>query len=286
MSIKAFYFVFVLFASLTIVFGDGFGYRVARTFFDLTDLPLTTDDANNAGWTQNGDCSNDRGILFEPSSGITKTNPISLYFTSGGQFAGWTLYMFGQAAQNLINLGYWESGDGTYYSLSLSTRNTSMMCSGTVDSQTAVGDQLIINQGGANFPIPLNTNDASSQNWYSGGCIKGMGTHWSYDVSTPGNMTWLNGNLLPVMPMFMNGAITAVLINSPNVQTVWPIGIWEGPFINSLFCYNWCPTSGCTFDNTFWTTTHFLFDDKSSNYCNGNECPSAGNMKHFIANIN
>jgi len=253
---------------------NGVGYRVARTFFDLTDLPLNSTAAVSQGWTKSSSCSPNRGITFNPSDGVGSSMPLQLQYTSGGQLAGWTLWVYGQPAQNLVDLGYWEPND-SYYSLSVSTRSPSMMCSGKVDPSTPVGDSLTINQGGASFPIPLNVQSATQQKWVSGGCINGMGTHWSYDVATPGKMTWLSANLFPVLPMFMNGSITAVLINIPDLETTYPFGIWEGPFINSLYCYNWCPNSGCTFDNWWWTTTHFVFDDTSNNKCYGNECPSS-----------
>jgi hypothetical protein len=77
--------------------------------------------------------------------------------------------------------------------------------------------------------------------------------------------------LMPVTPMYFNGAISAVLVSSPVVQEVVPlIGSWEGPFINALWCYNWC-SDDCSSNfgqgTSFWSSMHFLFHDHSLNTC-------------------
>jgi len=159
-----------------------------------------------------------------------------------------------------------------FFSITVSFRNQSIICSGDVDYDNLIGDQLVVNQGKANFVIPLTTTEATQQMWRPGGCITGMGQHWAYDTAAAPNMTWEKENLFPIQPMYESGVITAILVNAASVQNVYPLGIWEGPFINSLFCYNWCSNDPCTWDAWFWTTVHFMFTDKAANKCTGHEC--------------
>ncbi len=78
-------------------------------------------------------------------------------------------------------------------------------------------------------------------------------------------------SLVPVTPMYDNGIITAFLISSPVVQEIVPvIGNWEGPFLNLLWCYNWCGTD-CTANfgtyTSTWSSMHFMLRDHSLNTC-------------------
>lgn len=121
------------------------------------------------------------------------------------------------------------------------------------------------------FNIPLAEALLSDAGFVKGGCISGMGTHYSYDVAYTPKLAYNMSTLMPVTPMYMNGTISAVLISSPTVQEVVPlIGPWEGPFINSLWCYNWCDDSCSTNfgkGTSFWSSMHFLFHDHSENTC-------------------
>jgi len=128
---------------------------------------------------------------------------------------------------------------------------------------------VVIDQGSVDLAIPLNESSAQDEEWTKGGCIEGMGTHWSYDLTTAPQMSWKSKNLLPVVPMYNeqdNSVISAIFITTPKLQYSEPVGPWEGPLPSSLMCDNWCD-SNCTWDVYFWNTLHFYFDDYNLNTC-------------------
>jgi len=114
--------------------------------------------------------------------------------------------------------------------------------------------------------------DAAKQTWSPGGCISDMGKHWSYDLSTHPTESWKLDSLVPIMPMYNNatGNLSAVLVNSPVVQSSEPFGIFEGPIPGPLMCYNWC-SDGCLIGEVglhlLWSTLHFFFTDPQLNHC-------------------
>lgn len=78
-----------------------------------------------------------------------------------------------------------------------------------------------------------------------------MGVHHSYmfdwkkreGVAQAGS--WTASTLFPVQPMYdaQTGHINAILVNNPHASLhVFPLGWWEGPFINMLFCKVLCFT--------------------------------------------
>jgi len=252
--------------------GD-FGDRLLRSFLVFKNQPLTSSDAEAQGFSVFTDGCTQFGYGYAKGSGPTNGDSAILFFTEGGQLAGFGSRMFGEAPQNLIDQGYWMSTDSDVeaYDLILQTRDPGMICSGATDDNV-LGDRLIIN---GIMEIPLDMPDAQSAGWVEGNCIPKMGIHHAYDLNFPSSQSWNASSLVPVLPMYSpsTGAITAVLLASTDAQRIEPFGDWEGPFINMLFCKNWCANTGCTFPGVgLWTTMHWLFEDPKSNVCDGAMC--------------
>jgi hypothetical protein len=253
-----------------------FGDRLLRTFGVFKQQPLTSDDAQNAGWTMFTDGCTQFGYGYAKGadgSGPTKSDSAILYFTAGGQLSGFGSRVFGNAPDNLVDQGYFMETDSAdqAFDLVISTRDPSIMCSGDTDGNT-LGDRLSIN---GKMDIPLAMSDAQLAGWVEGNCIPKMGIHHAFDTAYPGSQSWNKDTLVPVLPMYdpATGHINAVLLASSDAQRVEPFGDWEGPFPNMLMCKNWCANTGCTFPGVlFWTTMHWLFGDPAQNQCAGAKC--------------
>jgi len=247
----------------------GIGSNLFRTFEVFNPVPMNITEAENSGWTvpENISCNNDLGIPMTLGSGPTKSNPLTAFYTAGGQIAGIGMTHFGTPVSTLTQFWNNETAilEGTAF-MSATFRAPGNICTSGYTYQEELGTQVVINQGGVNFAIPLTENDATNAKFTKGSCIGKMGTHWSYDLQTAPEMSWEEENLMPVVPMYSNGDISAFFFTTPVVQLPEPLGDWEGPFIPSLFCLNWC-TSNCTWDATFISTLHFIIDNPSDNVC-------------------
>jgi hypothetical protein len=251
------------------------GNLLYRTFLIFSPQPLTVKDAQSQGWIQfSAGCDPKLGIAYSQGdqSGPTLSNSAILYFTSGGQIAGFGTRVWGQPPSSLVG-NFWKpvNGQDGVYDISIAFRNSSMMCSGK-RSTDVLGDQVSINQF---FNIPLSMAGAAKAGWVEGDCIPEMGIHHAYDLNAPGNQTWNISSLVPVLPMYNSEtkAISAILFWMPDVQRVEPFGDWEGPFPPFIFCKNWCADSGCKFGGVnFFTTMHWMFTDPSKNTCSKARC--------------
>jgi len=250
--------------------------RLYRTFFEFAKLPLNTTSAQSMGWSPfSNTCQPGLGQPWSPvSTGPSSTTPGFLYFTSAGQIAGLGARVFSQyVPQNLVP-DFWRpvQGQSNQYDIGIIFRSNDLLCSG-MKSAEVLGDRLFIN---GITPIPLDSKSATQQGWTEGACINEMGTHYSYDLAgSGGRMTWNSSTLLPVMPMYgvNDYQVKAILIATPSWQYTYPIGSYEGPFNNYLFCFNWCSDSGCTFSGTeVWSTFHWLFTDYKEVQCTGAKC--------------
>lgn len=251
-----------------------FGDRLLRSFLVFKNQPLTVDDAQDQGFAQYTDGCTQFGYGYaKGEGGPSHGDSAILFFTEGGQLAGFGSRMWGDAPQNLIDEGYWipsEADDGSY-DIVVQTRDPGMICSGKTDSNV-LGDRLVVN-GIMNIPLTMPTAQAAG--WVEGNCIPKMGIHHAYDLNYPNSQSWNSSSLVPVLPMYspQTGAVTAVLLASSDAQRIEPFGDWEGPFTNGLFCKNWCANTGCTFPGvSLWTTMHWLFEDPKTNTCDGAMC--------------
>jgi len=257
------------------VCGQGIGDRLLRTAILYKDIPVSATDAQNTGWTQYTQCDPNLGIAYTYSSSGAPShfNPITVYYTQGGQIGGVALEHFGTPADGLEK--FWQIQPNNTYRMSVSFRQPSDMCSGETFPEI-IGTQLVLDQGTVDLSLPLTENDATNAQWTKGSCIGGMGTHWSYDLSAAPEMTWVASNLLPIVTMYNEvngGVLSAFFFTSPRVQLSEPLGPWEGPIPSGLMCLNWCNNT-CSFDSSFFSTLHFYLDDPSLNTCDNGRCPS------------
>jgi len=238
---------------------SGVGDRLWRTFLVFSPIPLNSTDADAEGWAAEGGCDNNLGTQYTMDG-----SPIVVYYTAAGQIAGVGITTQDQPPQPLIG-SYWKPY-GSGYEVTVSFRNSSLMCSGDM-SEDAIGDQLVINQDTVAQNIPLNVDSATAAQWTPGHCISKMGTHWAYDLATHPVLTHEVENLVPIIPMYNpeTNDVSAFLVHINHIEKVEPFGIWEGPFIPSLFCYNFCDP--CTWDATFISTMHFMLTDPDLNVC-------------------
>jgi len=246
--------IFVLIFLCSVDCYNGIGDRLLRTYFAWESLPITMQDAVTQGWENYSTCLDNRGIAFSYGASLDHENPITLYYTSAGQIAGVSLSVFGASIPSSLS-GYWEDQDG-HNTLTVSFRNQSVMCTGLTEN-APIGFQAVINQGGVNVAIPLTDTQAEDENWTNGSCIIYMGRHWAYDLQSAPTFSWKYANLLPLEPMYENGKLVTFLISYGAIELVEPAGDWEGPFIPSLFCENFC-ADGCTFDINFFFNNAFL----------------------------
>jgi len=264
------------------------GTALFHSYNEFDSLPINTANAQANGWVQNSStCDPNLGILWTQENGGTLvTNPISLYFTPGGQVAGIGVTYYGKVFQNLVNLGYLQSlgtqqGYPAYF-ISVTFRNSSTICS-TQTLSEEVGDTLIVNANSIAVSLPLTNVEAANSNWFRGACFENMGTHYFYDLHSAPNMTWVGANLLPIVLMFNgngNGVINAFFFASGDSiqQGILNTDQWDAlPLPNFLMCENWC-SSSCTFNDTsFWSTMHIFTSTYPSVSCPGgcdiNCCP-------------
>jgi len=249
-------------------FAQSIGDRLVRTAILYSSVPLTVSDAVDQGWTNFTGCDPNLGIAYTNTGGSapSKGNPIVVYYTGGGQITGVGLEHFSAPRPGMEKF-FLPNADGNYR-LTVSFRPAGDLCSSQMYDEV-IGTQLNVDQGNGDYQVPLNESAATTQQWTKGGCIGGMGTHWSLDLDTAPDMSWQASNLFPVVAMYneqAGGSVSAFFITTPVLQRPEPLGPWEGPIPSSLMCLNWC-SSACSFDVNFWNTLHFYLDDHNLNTC-------------------
>jgi len=221
----------------------------------------------------NATCDPILGIQYSyTDSPVDAEYPMALYFTAGGQVAGVGTIVVGPGLpQQLIDDGYYQILDPSknLYFISVTFRDSSIMCSGETDSSLPLGDRLIINANGIAQQLPLTEDEAISGQWTKGSCFQSMGYHYFYDLVGHPNMTWYASNLLPVVPMYYQGAINAFFFASDVVQqTTLDTHMWEPvPLADFLMCKNWCDSSCTWYDTSFWSTMHVYLKDYTTVNC-------------------
>jgi len=243
---------------------QGLGENLLRTALLYSPVPLNTTDAENNGWSSYANCDSNIGIAYAMDGYPSKGYPITVFYTAAGQIAGIGLSHYGNPEPGLDN--WWiAQQDGTFL-ITVSFRDTSNMCSGDTYPDV-IGDRLVVNQasGQIAYSMPLTDSAATQQKFTQGGCIGGMGTHWSLDLETAPEMSFNASNLMPVVAMYNGGVLSAFFITTANVQYGEPFGPWEGPLISSLMCYNWCTT--CNWNVNFWSVLHFFVADPHTITC-------------------
>ena len=249
-------------------------------------LPLTMNDAEAQNWKlMNTTCDPQKGYRYAFNSNLpSASTPMTLYYTAAGQLAGVAteLYGLGSAPQHLVDLGFWVpvGTSGKQWTMSVSFRAPSVMCSKNMTDEV-LGDRLIVNQGTLNRVIPTTVSEATAQKWTVGSCVKTMGQHWEYDLSSAPQMSWQSDNLLPVVPMYWppteNGTINAFFFTTPSSQTgtnqiLHSPGDWDMPAISPAFmCLNFC-VPGCEWPGVNqWSVMHIYLNSQWSYL----QCPGA-----------
>jgi len=253
---------------VTLVSADGIGDRLLVNAFKHYTLPINVSDAQSQGWSAvTGTCSNNSGIEYANGGKPSSEYPISLFFTAGGQIAGMGVTVWKSPASGAEDAFWNTNSDGSSQIIVSFRDSPNIMCSGATESYT-IGNTVVVDQGVNGFYIPLTASDAQSNSWTNGSCITSMGRHWSYDLETAPMMNWTVSTLFPIMPMYNEEThdISAVLLQIDNLQTVYPFGYWEGPFVPALMCLNWCDSS-CTWNTDDFSTMHFFFTDPNLNTC-------------------
>lgn len=243
------------------ILGAPIGDRVITNFLSRNRLPLYEKEAVQNGWESinGGMCIKGLG------KGYTNKREV-VWYTSAGQFSGFGARLYADMPQ-FDNSTFWKKVEKEVYEIDIATRDPKVICSGEVDKQGGeTGDRLILAPTKAALAIPLNTTAATVQKWTKGGCIGGMGTHWGLDLKTGPLLSGYSANLVPAVPMYVNGTVSAVLFYAPKSQMP---GQWEGPFPRSIFCMNFCSSNCMEHEGTFsfYATMHFLFHDPALNSC-------------------
>jgi len=256
------------------------GNGLWRTFGFEVAMPVNASLAVSQGWyPTSSSCDSSQGLVYSQSkSGATEDKPLQLMYTQTGMFAGvrvtiygdsWTSKIGPAAQPSLVKGGYWivQSGAKDTWYITVSTRSSEFMC-GSARSSLLLGDRLVINQGTLDFSIPLSAKAAQSEGYVPGSCMKTMGQHWMLDLSLRnGQLSWVEGNLLPVVPMYypptIDGTIHAIFITTPVAQpgaALFGHGDWETPALTaSLMCENFC-SKDCHWTTDFWSTMHIYFN--------------------------
>jgi len=278
-----------------LVAADTLGDRFLHTALSYGVFPVSALEARASGaWVKAGGCIPGRGVPFTDLKGVSKSAPIILYFQEAyGFLSGFTIRRWDASKPNSGADMYWESpkvnitcAAGTCSDLTAIFRDPMSVCGNGTSMEVqpkgvpyTVGDRILV--GSKLFNVPLNKTVAQRAGWSEGNCIGHMGIHHSYMFDWESKRAsnggpWTASTLFPIQPMYdaTTGHINAILVNNPHASIhVFPIGWWEGPFINYLFCKNWCKDSGCGFSDTnTWTTMHFFFRDPKGISCTGARC--------------
>eukprot|EP00122_Pirum_gemmata_P017309 Pgem_evm1s16201 len=222
---------------------------LSHIFTKYDAMPLTMQEAVSVGYevdqrlveeTQNGNvCDPNIGIPF--THGNSKNNPYVLYYTNQGQLSGLGTRVHDYVMPKLLDLQYFQQVSNAEYLIQVSTRyfeNGADMCSGEIDENEPIGNQIVVQPNGANDRIPIEESSEMLQNNYrKGSCFDGMGFHYFKDLATPDNtMSWVAENLMPVVPMYHEGKINAIFFASAYRQQSFIPGFnngWEPiPLVN------------------------------------------------------
>jgi len=288
-------FLLVCAVAITVAVGDSVGDRVVHTVLRNKAFPLTFQSALQSGtWVKAGACIKSRGVPLVDKNGVSKGAPLVVYFQqSTGLLSGFSLRRWDSSDPSLSSDGYWETpkannscSGNSCSEITVVFRDPTKLCNGSVSDEalasadeaslTSIGDRVVVGSGSRALSVPLYSTAARAAGWLEGNCINHMGVHHSFIWGRNGTTgPWKAGKMLPVQPMYdaTGGHINAILVQNPHPSThITPVGDWEGPFINALFCKNWCSTSKCGFDAKVWTTMHFFFRDAKPINCNHARC--------------
>lgn len=262
---------------------NGIGDQLKHTFLKYDAFSLTESEAVAAGWQKF-----DASVGCVPSLGVpyvaatpTDHHPLVAYYSAGGQISAIGAIVFGDLEPTLIEAGFFLPWNEKSHKIHLGFREPSSVCDPSTSYNEPVGDRVVVNPDSISLEIPLTRSGALAKGFFTGGCIGGMGVHHSLDLNSYGKPTWNHSSLMPFTPMYdeTSGNLNAVLLQTSSLQEGVPfVGDWEGPFVNSLLCQNYCDSrcpkmlANSVGTAHLWNTCHFLFHDHSLNKCS-THCP-------------
>lgn len=264
------------------------GQHLERTFLMYTDLPMGEDALKAKGWHKHeAECDPHLGYAWtEEKTGNTKSKPIVLYTTKGGQPSGVGITVVGYSGNDPLPKEQMQWATATPVApstieektanLDVAFRSGSILCSGDKDETTALGTTLIVNptsSDGNSMTLPLKEAEIKSQGWHRGSCFDGMGWHWFLDTSKrDGTMSWMAKNLFPVVTMYHEGEINAIFFAAHLSQVSLPFiksNEWEpSSLTNENMCKNTCDAD-CDFAGVIdaWSTAHIYFRNHKEVSC-------------------
>jgi hypothetical protein len=99
----------LLIATSTLVASQSLGDRLSRGYTVYDQLPITTSQTGQLGWSiqNNGSCVNGLGIPYSMvgPKGPSRSKPMTLYYTPAGQVASISMVVFGKPK---APDGYWR----------------------------------------------------------------------------------------------------------------------------------------------------------------------------------
>lgn len=265
------------------------GQHLERTFLMYTELPMGEDALKSKGWHKHAaECDPHLGYAWtEEETGNTKSKPIVLYTTKGGQPSGVGITVVGYSGNDPLpkEQMQWATAkpvapstiEETTANLDVAFRSGSILCSGEKDETAALGTTLIVNptsfDGRNSMTLPLTEAEIKNQGWHRGSCFDGMGWHWFLDTSKrDGTMSWMAKNLFPVVTMYHEGEINAIFFAAHLSQISLPFiksNEWEPSSLsNENMCKNTCDAD-CDFAGVIdsWSTAHIYFRNHKEVSC-------------------
>mmetsp|Transcript_101934 Transcript_101934/g.243006 ORF Transcript_101934/g.243006 Transcript_101934/m.243006 type:complete len:320 (+) Transcript_101934:53-1012(+) len=263
------------------------GHEMERSFLMYTELPMGEAALKAKGWHKHGStCDPHLGYAWtEEAAGNTKSAPIVLYTTQGGQVSGvgMTVVGYDGNAPMPAEQKKWATASPLAPAdiaeevahIDVAFRSGEIVCSGKTEA-ASVGTTLIVNPAGGagkSMTIPLKEAEVQKQGWHKGSCFDGMGYHWFLDTSKQdGTMSWMAQNLFPVVAMYHEGEMNAIFFAAHLSQVSIPFlkaNEWDPAGLDSeKMCKNTCDED-CDFKgmvDTF-STAHVYFRDHKEVTC-------------------
>lgn len=177
------------------------------TFLKYNNLPMTSDDAKDAGWTSTAVCQND--AYFNGNRYILNgDSAVMLLYDSNGKIAGiQTGVPKSKATDGFYKKDHWVE-DGDMLVVTAYFVHPSVICNGTRKASKYLGDGLFIQTGktpSSLMEIPLKQDDVKKTKWVEGKCVWGMGKHYWYDISNNMNCD----NFFPMFLLYNGGKLNA-----------------------------------------------------------------------------
>lgn len=259
-----------------------------RSFLMYAELPMGEEALKARGWHKHGsECDPALGYAWtEKAEGNTKSTPLVLYTTQGGQPSGVGITVVGYNGHPPLPEEQQKWATATPLTpnnieeqvahLDVAFRYGSILCSGETE-EAVVGTTLIVNptSEGNLKTIPLTEQGVKEQGWHRGSCFDGMGWHWFLDTKQdkpPSGMSWMAQNLFPVVAMYHEGQMNAIFFAAHLSQVSVPFlatNEWDPAGLDSgKMCKNTCDKD-CNFTgmvDTF-STAHIYFRDHKEVSC-------------------